>query len=147
MKFEYKIKSTRNLTTEECASFFSKLFWKNRKLSPKYFVNVSHLNRPLIGVYLGDTLIACAILKEAGRALKISSIMSTLLLQSSKLTQEILSIIKSIVDDDFSVFDNCYIEIDDTAPEELVNILIKNGFQLTTIRANGVNIYTYAKSI
>lgn len=148
IKLRYEVKSTRNITPDEFKMFFSKLFFSNKQFSEDYFVRLMCLNRPTICVYLGTMLVGCMILKKVKRTLKISAVSSILILQGEHIVKSLLKIAQDFVDNEFSEFDNCYITINpNNTPEQILDILSKLGYQITTVRANGDYIYTYAKSI
>lgn len=140
--FYYQLKSTKNMDIR------NELF-KNYP-DPTYLVKIRKLNRPLIEVRfkLSNELAAIAVLNKFGRHLKLCLIIVHKEYKNRNLGNSIIKVIKDMFLNDFNDVDILYT----VCPHQFntdtyQKLLIKNGFQVTTIKANGDIVYTYAKSI
>ena len=141
LDFYLETGSTRNLNTDE--------FIFNTYEDQNYIKKLRKTNRAVIyarsnyGMCLGAIIISKNL-----RALKINLMIVHKCFRRYKVGNELIKTIISIFNDDFMSADILYT----VCPHNLITneyqeLLLKNGFQLTTIKANGDLIYTYAKSI
>ena len=138
--FEYKILTTKNF------NFSLSLF--EDYVDKSYLNKLSKLNRPLIAVYRDNVLIGAIVFSKHGNALKINILCIHPVYRRKGLGTNLLRLVLSFVEDDFCNQVVVYSTISNIqnscAYQEL---LLKNGFQIQTVKANGEVIYTYGKSI
>lgn len=142
MRFFYRIKSTKNMNIHD------EIF--KEYPDPTYLVKVRKLNRPLIEVRteVGQDLVALAVLNQVGGHLKLCLIIVHPMFKNFRLGNNIIRIIINMFIDEFNNADVLYT----VCPHQFntdnyQNLLLRNGFQLSTIKANGDLVYTYAKSV
>lgn len=141
--YKYKISSTKNI------NFDSLIF---REYTDKTYLQSLHrLNRPAVCIYDekdSKLLIGCAVLSKRSRALKICLLAVLDNYRHKHFGSSLMKYIINFVNDDFSDVDYCYTvcprNVDTNEYEEL---LLKHGFYVSTIKANGDVIYTYAGTI
>lgn len=141
--YKYKITSTKNIN-------FDSLIFRDYN-DKKYLQSLHKLNRPAVCIYDekdSKLLIGCAVLSKRSRALKICLLMVLDNYRHKHFGSSLMKYIINFVNDDFSDVDYCYTvcpcNADTNNYEEL---LLKYGFYVSTIKANGDVIYTYAGSI
>lgn len=141
--YKYKISSTKNI------NFDSLIF--REYADKKYLQSLHKLNRPAVCIYdekYSKLLIGCAVLSKKSRALKICLLVVLDNYRHKHFGSSPMKYIINFVNDDFSDVDYCYTvcprNVDTNGYEEL---LLKHGFYVSTIKANGDVIYTYAGSI
>lgn len=138
--YKYELTSTRNL----------KLTDNIFKSYPDhtYLTKLTKLNRPAIKVYDEGKLVGYAVMSKRNRAMKLCLLIVHSNYKRLKLGTKILKIILTIFKDEFNDVDTLYT----VCPKQFntdayQSLLIKNGFQITTVKANGEIVYSYAKSI
>lgn len=141
MKYRLELHSTKNINPEE--DVFESYPDK------EYIKKLSKLNRPAIyALNKYDMPIGVVVLNKSFRAVKINYIMIHRCYRNSKIGYNLIKTVLSMLNDDFCdvdiIYTVCPQKIDTTAYQKL---LLKLGFQVTTIKANGDIVYTYAKSI
>ena len=141
MKYRLELHSTKNINPEEdiFASYLDK----------EYIKKLSKLNRPAIyALNKYNMPIGVVVLNKSFRAVKINYIMIHRCYRNIKIGYNLIKTVLSMLNDDFCdvdiIYTVCPQKIDTTAYQQL---LLKLGFQVTTIKANGDIVYTYAKSI
>lgn len=141
--YKYKISSTKNI------NFDSLIF--REYTDKKYLQSLHRLNRPAVCIYdteYQNVLVGCAILSKRSRTLKICLLMVLDNYRHKHFGSSLMKYIIDFINDDFSDVDYCYTvcpkSIDTNEYEEF---LLKHGFYVSTIKANGDVIYTYAGSI
>lgn len=141
MKYRLELHSTKNINPEE--DVFESYPDK------EYIKKLSKLNRPAIyALNKYDMPVGVIVLDKKFRAVKINYIMIHRCYRNMKIGYNLIKTVLSMFNDDFSPVDIIYTvcpqKIDTTIYQK---ILLKLGFQVTTIKANGDIVYTYAKSI
>lgn len=141
MKYRLELHSTKNINPDE------EIFLTHP--DKDYIKNLSKLNRPAIyalsryGIPIG-----VVVLDKKFRAVKINYICVHRCYRNLKIGYNLIKTVLSIFTDEFSPIDVIYTvcpqKIDTTIYQKL---LLKLGFQVTTIKANGDIVYTYAKPI
>lgn len=141
--YTYRIMSTKNIN-------FDSLIFRDYN-DKKYLQSLHKLNRPAICIFdekYSKLLIGCAILSKRSRALKICLLVVLDNYRRKHFGSSLMKHIIDFVNDDFADVDYCYTvcprNIDTNNYEEF---LLKHGFYVSTIKANGDVIYTYAGSI
>lgn len=141
--YKYKISSTKNIN-------FDSLIFREYP-DKKYLQSLHRLNRPAVCIYdesYSKLLIGCAVLSKRSRALKICLLVVLDNYRHRHFGSSLMKYIIDFVSDDFSDVDYCYTvcprDVDTNNYEEF---LLKHGFYVSTIKANGDVIYTYAGSI
>lgn len=141
MTLNYSIKSTKNI------DFTDSLF--EDYLDQEYLKKLHKVNRPVIAVTTKEgILVGCAILCHKRSAIKINLLIVHKLFRHTGLGKSLLKVIVNFVDDTFCEATTCYTvcpEFMDTT--DFQTILLKQGFLLTTIKANGDTVFTYATSV
>mgnify|MGYP001050532689 FL=1 len=141
--YKYKISSTKNIN-------FDSLIFREYP-DKKYLQSLHRLNRPAVCIYdesYSELLIGCAVLSKRSRALKICLLVVLDNYRHRHFGSSLMKYIIDFVNDDFSDVDYCYAVCPrnvDTNNYE--GFLLKHGFYVSTIKANGDVIYTYAGSI
>lgn len=142
MELVYKLRSTKNM------DIHNKLF--KDYPDPTYLVKIRKLNRPLIEIRtkIGEELIAVAVLNRVEKHIKICLLIAHPMFKTLKLGYNIIKLIIGMFNDDFNDADVLYT----VCPHQFntdnyQKLLLKNGFQVTTVKANGDLVYTYAKSV
>ena len=141
MKFRLELHPTKNINPEE------EIF--ENYPDKEYIKKLSRLNRPAIyALNKYDMPIGVAVLNKSFRAVKINYIMIHRCYRNLKIGYNLIKTVLSMLNDDFCdvdiIYTVCPQKIDTTIYQKL---LLKLGFQVTTIKANGDIVYTYAKSI
>lgn len=141
MKYRLELHSTKNINPEE--EVFESYPDK------EYIKKLSKLNRPAIyALNKYNMPIGVVVLNKSFRAVKINYIMIHRCYRNIKIGYNLIKTVLSMLNDDFCdvdvIYTVCPQKIDTTAYQKL---LLKLGFQVTTIKANGDIVYTYAKSI
>ena len=100
-------------------------------------------------VYMVEDLVAGVIvLSKKDRFLKINLVLTHKYLRNRKIASVLMKVVFNILEDDFSdtdvLYTVCTTKFD---TKNYQSFLIKHGFTLSTIKANGELVYTYAKSI
>lgn len=142
MEFTYQIKSAKNMNIHD------KLF--RDYPDPTYLVKIRKLNRPLIELRtkIGQDLAAIAVLNRVNKHLKLCLIIVHPMFKTMKLGYNIIKLIINMFNDDFNDADILYTVCPNQFnTDNYQKLLIKSGFQLSTIKANGDLVYTYAKSV
>lgn len=142
MQFFYCVKSTKNL------DIHNEIF--KSYPDPTYLVKIRKLNRPLIEIKSKDTdkILALAVLNKFERHVKICLILKHPSYKLYSFGNKLIKIILDMFNDEFMDADTLYTVCPHQFnTEKYQNLLIKNNFQLSTIKANGDLVYTYAKSI
>lgn len=141
--YKYKISSTKNIN-------FDSLIFREYP-DKKYLQSLHRLNRPAVCIYdesYSKLLIGCAVLSKRSRALKICLLVVLDNYRHRHFGSSLMKYIIDFVNDDFPDVDYCYTvcprNVDTNNYEEF---LLKHGFYVSTIKANGDVIYTYAGSI
>lgn len=115
---------------------------------PTYLTKLTKLNRPTIKVYDEGKLIAFVVLCKRDRAMKLCLMLVHRFYTRQHIGLRLMHIIRSIFNDEFNDVDTLYTvcphQFNTDAYQQL---LIRTGFQVTTVKANGDIVYTYAKSI
>lgn len=114
----------------------------------KYLKKLSKLNRMMIVYMVEDLVAGVIVLSKKDRFLKINLVLTHKYLRNRKIASALMKVIFNILNDDFSDTDVLYTVCTtkfDTSNYQ--SFLIKHGFTLSTIKANGELVYTYAKSI
>lgn len=141
--YKYKITSTKNIN-------FDSLIFRDYS-DKKYLQSLHKLNRPAVCIYDekdSKLLIGCAVLSKRSRALKICLLMVLDNYRHKHFGSSLMKYIINFVNDDFSDVDYCYTVCPRNADtNEYEELLLKHGFYVSTIKANGDVIYTYAGSI
>lgn len=141
MTFYYRLTSTKGLDIN------SDIF--KEYPDPTYLMKLRRINRPMLMIHHSEGLLAgIAVMKQTGRHLKICLLLVHRHFKNMKLGYNLLMIIKSMFDDDFNDVDILYT----TVPHQFntdryQELLTRFGFQVSTVKANGDLVYTYAKSI
>ena len=141
VKFHYSLKSTKNYN-------YNKEIFKSYP-DPTYIAKLTKLNRPLLEVVTDtDELAALAVMRKHERFMKLCLLIVDVRFRKYDLGNKLIRIVQSIFNDEWNAVDVLYT----VCPHQFntdnyQNILIKNGFQVSTIKANGDIVYTYAKSI
>lgn len=136
----YKLTSTRNLPIHK------DLFIGYPDIT--YLVKLTKLNRPCIQVTKDDELIGLMVLTRYNRYLKISLLLVHPSYKSKNIGNELISMAISTLNDDFSPVDFLYT----VCPHQFntdnyQSLLLKNNFQVSTIKPNGDVVYTYAQPV
>lgn len=141
MKFFYNLTSTKGL------DIHSDIF--KEYPDPTYIMKLRRINRPMIMIHHEEGLLAgIAVMKQTGRHLKICLLLVHRRFKNMKLGYNLLRVIRNMFEDDFNDVDILYT----TAPHQFntdryQELLLKFGFQISTVKANGDLVYTYAKSV
>lgn len=141
MKFYYQLKSTRSINLD-------KDIFKSYPDST-YLVKISKLNRPALFVTTEEgQLVALVVLSKFGRHLKLCLLLVHGLFREKGIGNQLIQVIKTMFKDDFNDVDILYTVCPNQFNTDAYQILLmKNNFMLTTIKANGDIVYTYAKSV
>ena len=141
--YKYKISSTKNID-------FDSLIFREYS-DKKYLQSLHRLNRPAVCIYdesYSKLLIGCVVLSKRSRALKICLLVVLDNYRHRHFGSSLMKYIIDFINDDFFDVDYCYTvcprNVDTNNYEEF---LLKHGFYVSTIKANGDVIYTYAGSI
>lgn len=141
--YKYKLMPTKNV------NFDSLIF--REYTDKKYLQSLHRLNRPAVCIYDekdSKLLIGCATLSKRSRALKICLLVVLDNYRHKHFGSSLMKYIIDFVNDDFSDVDYCYTvcpcNID---TNEYEGFILRHGFSLSTIRANGDLVYTYARTI
>ena len=114
----------------------------------KYLKKLSRLNRMLLVYMVEDLVAGVIVLSKKDRFLKINLVLTHKYLRNRKIASALMKVVFNILDDDFSdtdvLYTVCTTKFD---TKNYQSFLIKHGFTLSTIKANGELVYTYAKSI
>lgn len=114
----------------------------------KYLKKLSKLNRMMIVYMVEDLLAGVIVLSKKDRFLKINLVLTHKYLRNRKIASALMRVVFNTLEDDFYDADVLYTVCTtkfDTSNYQ--SFLIKHGFTLSTIKANGELVYTYAKSI
>lgn len=113
-----------------------------------YLRKLNKLNRLLIIFFDEGKIIGCGVCSKKNRYIKLNMLLVHPNYRRQKIATHILNVIKSILNDDFCDADTLYTVCPTKfKTDDYQSLLIKNGFQLSTIKSNGELVYTYAKSI
>lgn len=114
----------------------------------KYLKKLSKLNRMMIVYMVEDLVAGVIVLSKKDRFLKINLVLTHKYLRNRKIASALMKVVFNILEDDFSdtdvLYTVCTTKFD---TKNYQSFLIKHGFTLSTIKANGELVYTYAKSI
>lgn len=113
-----------------------------------YVYKLCNLNRLLIQYFDEGKLVGVAVVSKKDRFLKLNLMIVHPKFRRAKIATMMLKVILNFLRDDFCDADTLYTVCPrkfDT--NDYQGFLIKNGFQLSTIKANGEAVYTYAKSV
>ena len=114
----------------------------------KYLKKLSRLNRMLLVYMVEDLVAGVIVLSKKDRFLKINLVLTHKYLRNRKIASALMKVVFNILEDDFSdtdvLYTVCTTKFD---TKNYQSFLIKHGFTLSTIKANGELVYTYAKSI
>ena len=114
----------------------------------KYLKKLSKLNRMMIVYMVEDLVAGVIVLSKKDRFLKINLVLTHKYLRNRKIASALMKVVFNILSDDFSdtdvLYTVCTTKFD---TKNYQSFLIKHGFTLSTIKANGELVYTYAKSI
>lgn len=141
MKYRLELKSSKNINIHE------EVF--NDYSDPMYIKRLTTLNRPAIfALSKYNTPLGVIVLNKKFRAVKISYICIHPCYRRQHIGYNLIDTIKSMFNDDFADVDVIY-----TVCPKKINtdnyqkLLLRCGFQVTTIKANGDIVYSYAKSV
>lgn len=141
--YKYKLMSTKNIN-------FDSLIFRDYS-DKKYLQSLHRLNRPAVCIYdekYSKLLIGCAVLSKRSRALKICLLVVLDNYRHKHFGSSLMKYIIDFVNDDFSDVDYCYTVCPKNMDtDEYEEFLLKHGFYVSTIKANGDVIYTYAGSV
>lgn len=141
--YKYKLMSTKNIN-------FDSLIFRGYS-DKKYLQSLHRLNRPAVCIYdekYSKLLIGCAVLSKRSRALKICLLVVLDNYRHKHFGSSLMKYIIDFVNDDFSDVDYCYTVCPKNMDtDEYEEFLLKHGFYVSTIKANGDVIYTYAGSV
>lgn len=141
--YKYKLMSTKNV------NFDSLIF--REYADKKYLQSLHRLNRPVICVFdkkHDSLLIGCVVLSQRKRALKICLFTVLDNYRHRHFGSSLMKLVLNYVNDDFSDVDYCYTVCPcNTDTNEYEGFILRHGFSLSTIRANGDLVYTYARTI
>lgn len=141
--YKYKLMSTKNVN-------FDCLIFRDYS-DKKYLQSLHRLNRPVICVFdkkHDDLLIGCVVLSQYKRALKICLFTVLGNYRHKHFGSSLMKLVLNYINDDFCDADYCYTvcphNIDTNEYEEFI---LRHGFSLSTIKANGDLVYAYARTI
>lgn len=141
--YTYRIMSTKNIN-------FDSLIFRDYN-DKKYLQSLHKLNRPAICVFdekYSKLLIGCAVLKRHRRTLKICLFTVLDAYRHKHFGSSLMKAVLNLVNDDLSDADYCYTVCPKNVDtDEYEEFLLKHGFYVSTIKANGDVIYTYARTI
>lgn len=141
--YKYEISSTKNIN-------FDSLIFREYP-DKKYLQSLHRLNRPAVCIYdetYSKLLVGCAILSKRSRALKICLLMVLDNYKHKHFGSSLMKYIIDFVNDDFSDVDYCYMVCPKNIDtNEYEGFILRHGFSLSTIKANGDLVYTYARTI
>lgn len=139
--YTYRLTSTKNLNiTRDIFRSYP---------DTTYLVKLTKLNRPCIQVYDVDKkLIGILILKKNKRSIKICLLLVHSRYRTSGLGNSLIRLTINALYSDFNDADVLYTVCPHQFKTDAYqDLLIHNNFILSTIRANGDLVYSYAKSI
>lgn len=137
--YQYFVKSTRNLDIS------LDIFRGYPDVT--YLVKLSKLNRPCIEVRDEDKLVGLVVFHKHNRFLKLCLLIvhRNYVGLSKSIAESLINLVKDISEDAFNGVDVLYTVCPyQFNTDRYQQRLIKSGFQLTTIKANGDIVYTYA---
>lgn len=139
--YSFHVKSTRNLDiTRDIYSGYPDI---------SYLVKLTKLNRPCIFVNDSDNkLVGIMVLNRYDRFLKLCLLVVHPRYRRENIAHNLLQIALATLEDEFNAVDILYT----VCPHQFntdnyQKILLKHGFQVTTVKANGDIVYTYEKPI
>lgn len=114
----------------------------------KYLKKLSKLNRELIIYMVEDLVAGVIVLSKKDRYLKINLVLTHKYLRNRKIASTLMKVVFNTLNDDFYnadvLYTVCTTKFDTSSYQ---SFLIKHGFILSTIKANGELVYTYERSI
>lgn len=114
----------------------------------KYLKKLSKLNRELIVYMVEDLVAGVIVLSKKDRYLKINLVLTHKYLRNRNIASKLMKIVFNTLNDDFYnadvLYTVCTTKFDTSSYQ---SFLIKHGFILSTIKANGELVYTYERSI
>lgn len=141
--YKYKLMSTKNIN-------FDSLIFKDYS-DKKYLQSLHRLNRPVICVFdkkHNDLLIGCVVLSQYKRVLKICLFTVLDNYRHKHFGSSLMKLVLNYVNDDFSDVDCCYTVCPHNIDtNEYEGFILRHGFSLSTITANGDLVYTYARTV
>lgn len=114
----------------------------------EYLRKLSRLNRLYIQFFDEGKLTGVGVCSKKDRFIKINLILVHPRYRREHIATYILKTIINILNDDFCNADALYTVCPTKFnTDKYQNLLLKNNFQLSTIKSNGELVYTYAKSV
>lgn len=114
----------------------------------KYLKKLSKLNRELIIYMVEDLVAGVIVLSKKDRYIKINLVLTHKYLRNRKIASTLMKVVFNILNDDFYdadvLYTVCTTKFDTSSYQ---SFLIKHGFILSTIKANGELVYTYERSV
>ena len=114
----------------------------------KYLKKLSKLNRELIIYMVEDLVAGVIVLSKKDRYIKINLVLTHKYLRNRNIASTLMKVVFNILNDDFYdadvLYTVCTTKFDTSSYQ---SFLIKHGFILSTIKANGELVYTYERSV
>ena len=126
---------------------FNQSIFKNYP-DKQYLKKLRNLNRTLLEYNLEGTTVGVSVLSKKDNFFKINLMLTHGFIRRRHIASALMKVIFNILNDDFFdaniLYTVCTTKFDTSSYQQF---LIKHGFVLSTIKANGELVYTYEKSV